>query len=298
MGESVTNAMLAIEEIQNLIFTYQGQQVILDSDLAQLYGVSTGVLNQAVKRNLNRFPSHFRYAIPLNDLRNLKSQIVISSFEGHGGRRTTPYVFTEQGVAMLSAVLKSEVAIQVSIRIMEAFVAMRRYLVSHAAVFQRLNLVEKKQLEADQYFERIFKALEQGYEMPTQGVFFEGAVYDARRLVEDLVKKAKQELILIDNYVDRSTLDVFCVKQPKVKVICFTAQDSDALQRATDLFNRQYGGMQIRVFRQSHDRFLIIDQQQCYHLGASLKDLGKKWFAFSRMDGMTPMLLSRLPKDE
>lgn len=279
------------EEIQNLILHLRGQQVMLDSDLAVLYGVETKVLNQAVKRNLTRFPEHFRFQVEFDELQNLRSQFVTSNLGVQGGRRYAPYVFTEQGVAMLAAVLKSEMAVSTSIQIMDAFVAMRKYLVSHAAVFQRLSLVERKQLEADQQFERIFKALEKGYDPHEQGIFYEGSVFDARLFVERLVNRAKRELILLDNYVDATTLGIFASKQRSVKLRIYTKKRTVLLEQQLAAFTQQYGAVDLQLFSGAHDRFLIIDRQECYHFGASLKDLGKKLFAFSCMDSLVAELL-------
>lgn len=290
--------LLAIEEIQSMIFTFKGQQVMLDSDLAALYGVETKVLNQAVKRNLARFPAHFRFEVTKGDLPNLRSQFVTSSWEGHGGRRYQPHVFTEQGVAMLAAVLKSDTAVAVSIQIMDAFVAMRKYLVSHAAVFQRLQMVEWKQLEADQNFTKIFKALEQGYDPQQQGIFHEGQVFDAFQFTRQLIQKAERSIILIDNYMDDGTLHIMSAKRPGVVLRCFTRTKSPTFMRAADLFNQQYGALEIKHFEGAHDRFLIIDHQKCYHFGASLKDLGKKLFAFSRMDDWCDDVMRALPPTE
>lgn len=295
MQDFQPRSMLAVEEIQNMIFTFKGQQVMLDSDLAALYGVETKVLNQAVKRNLARFPAHFRFEVTKDDLPNLRSQFVTSSWGAHGGRRYQPYAFTEQGVAMLAAVLKSETAITVSIQIMDAFVAMRKYLVSHAAVFQRLQLVESKQLEADQHFEKIFKALELGYDPQQQGIFYEGQVFDAFQFTSQLIKKAERSIILIDNYLDDAMLRIMSAKKPKVVLRCFTRTKSPAFIRAAELFNQQYGELEIMHFDGAHDRFLIIDHQKCYHFGASLKDLGKKLFAFSRMDDWCTDVMRALP---
>lgn len=197
---------------------------------------------------------------------------------------------------MLAAVLKSETAITVSIQIMDAFVDMRKYLVSHAAVFQRLQLVESKQLEADQHFEKIFKALELGYDPQQQGIFYEGQVFDAFQFTTRLIQKAEASIVLIDNYVDDGTLQLLSVKKNGVLLRCFTKTITPALTRASDLFNKQYGGLELIPFNGSHDRFLILDDQRCYHFGASLKDLGKKLFAFSRMDNLRQDVLKVLPE--
>ncbi len=283
--------VLKQDEIQSLILHLRGQQVLLDSDLALLYGVETKVLNQAVKRNLTRFPEHFRFQVSFEEVRNLRSQFVTSNFGHQGGRRYAPYVFTEQGVAMLAAVLKSETAVLISIQIMDAFVAMRKYLVSHAAIFQRLTLVERKQMETDQQFDRIFKALEKGYDPHEQGIFYEGAVFEARLFAERLVSRAKQELILFDNYVDGTTLGIFARKEKQVRLHLYTKRSTTLLEQQLAAFIAQYGAVDLHVFTGAHDRFLIIDRQECYHFGASLKDLGKKLFAFSRMDSFVADLL-------
>jgi phage regulator Rha-like protein len=287
-------ASISVQEIQNCIFTVNGQQVMLDSDLAQLYGVETKVLNQAVKRNIERFPAHFRFEISMESLKNLRSQFVTSSFGYHGGRRYQPYLFTEQGVAMLAAVLKSDIAVQVSIQIIEAFVEMRKYLISHAAIFQRLQWVEKKQLEADQHFEQLFKALEAGYPVQKQGIFYDGQVFDARVFVSQLVRSAKSSLVLLDNYVDENALHLCSKKGKGVSLTIYSRQFQPAFLADAALFNAQYGGLTCEKLATLHDRFLIIDGQQLYHFGASLKDLGKKWFAFSRMDVFTESLLQQL----
>jgi hypothetical protein len=269
-------SLLSIQEIQNCIFTVNGQQVMLDSDLATLYGVETRVLNQAVKRNIERFPAHFRFEVSFELLQNLTSQIVMSSLGPHGGRRHQPHVFTEQGVAMLSAVLKSDVAVKVSIQIMEAFVEMRKYLISHAAIFQRLQLVEKKQLEADQHFEQVFKALEAGYPTKQQGIFYDGQVFDARVFISQLVRSARKSIVLIDNYLDENTLTLFTKKQKEVQLTMYSKHFKSSFLTDIALFNTQYGGLKCEKMSLAHDRFLIIDEQQLYHFGASLKDLGKR----------------------
>ena len=201
-----------------------------------------------------------------------------------GGRRYNPYVFTEQGVAMLSAVLRSDVAVQVSIQIIKAFVAMRKFLLQNASVFQRLDQVELKQLKTDEKLEQIFKALEAGKPALTQGIFFDGQIFDAYVFMSSIVKKAEKEIILIDNYIDESTLTLLSKKNKNIKVRLLTKNISKQLQLDVKKANEQYGAFEIQAFEKSHDRFLIIDGITVYHIGASLKDLGKKWFAFTKMD--------------
>lgn len=284
----------AQKEIENRIFYFRGTQVMLDSDLATIYQVETRVLNQAVNRNIERFPELFRFQltevefenwksqIVMSENHNLKSQNVISSV--HGGRRTLPYVFTEQGVAMLSAVLRSDVAVKVSIQIINAFVEMRKFIANHYGLLQRMEGIERKQIETDQKFEQVFKALESKNAIPNQDVFFDGQVFDAYELVSKIIRSAKNSIVLIDNYIDESTLTHLSKKTKAVKVLLLTKTVSNQLTLDVKKANEQYGDFEIRVFVNSHDRFIIIDNSDVYHLGASLKDLGKKWFAFSKMD--------------
>jgi len=212
----------------------------------------------------------------------LKSQSVISS--NHGGRRYLPYAFTEQGVAMLSAVLRSDIAVQVSIQIMDAFVAMRKLIASHSGLLQRMEGLERKQLETDHKFERVFKALESKEVIPAQGVFFDGQVFDAYEWTSKIIRSAKSSIILIDNYMDETTLTHLAKKAVGVKVYLLTKTISKPFKLDLQKANKQYGDFEAKAFTHSHDRFLIIDGKEVYHLGASLKDLGKKWFAFSKME--------------
>ncbi|HQI03838.1 MAG TPA: ORF6N domain-containing protein [bacterium] len=264
-------------------------QVMLDSDLAELYGVSTKVFNQAVKRNTDRFPERYMFTLIDDEFVSLRSQFVTSNKkEGRGGRRYLPNVFTEQGVAMLSAVLKSETAIQISIKVIDAFVEMRRFILENARIFQRLEFVEKKQIEfkseSDKKFDILFKALE-NYELhPKQGIFFEGQVFEAHKFVSDIVRSAEKSIILIDNYVDDTVLTLFSKRKQGVALKILTKNLSKQLQLDTQKFNEQFPPAEIKEFNHSHDRFLIIDGKDLYHFGASLKDLGRKWFGFSKMD--------------
>jgi len=255
---------------------------MLDSDLAVLYQTETKFINRAVKRNPLRFPEVFMFQLSESEWSNLKYQFGTSS--EHGGRRTTPYVFTEQGVAMLSAVLNTERAINASIQIMQAFVTMRNFLVNNASVFQRLDKVELNQLKTDEKLEQIFKALEAGKPEPTQGIFFDGQIFDAYAFFSGIIKKAKIEILLIDNYIDENTLTHLSKKSKTVKVILYTKTISKQLILDLKKANEQYGGFEVHCFEKSHDRFLIIDGNTVYHIGASLKDLGKKWFAFTKME--------------
>jgi hypothetical protein len=278
--------------IENRIYSIRGVQVMLDSDLAELYRSETKIINRAVKRNQARFPQTFVFQLSEKEWNNLRFQLGTSSL--HGGRRTLPFVFTEQGIAMLSAVLNTETAISVSIKIMQAFVSMRKFLLQNASVFQRLDQLELKQVQSEEKIERIFKALESGQPEPDKGIFFDGQIFDAYTFVSSLIKKAHQEIILIENYPDDSVLTFLSKRSKDVKATIYTKSNTKAFQLDLEKHNAQYPEIQIKAFSQSHDRFLLIDRKELYHLGASLKDLGKKWFAFSRMDEMAGILLKQL----
>lgn len=293
------NQQLPVEnKVESLIRVIRGQQVMLDRDLAELYGVETRRLNEQVKRNIERFPEDFMFQLTSNEFDNLKSQIAISSW---GGVRKLPYAFTEQGVAMLSGVLKSPTAIEANIRIMRAFVSMRHFMVNNVAFFQRLETIEFNQLESnkvqakilahqevqDHRIDEIFRRLDEGMYKPKQGIFFDNQIYDAYSFVSELVKSAKQRIILIDNYVDETVLTLLDKRGENVSATIYTQQVSRQFRLDVDRHNSQYPPIEVDVFRRSHDRFLCIDDT-VYHVGASIKDLGKKWFAFSKMEDFKP----------
>ena len=293
------NQQLPVEnKVESLIRVIRGQQVMLDRDLAELYGVETRRLNEQVKRNIERFPEDFMFQLTQNEFDNLKSQFATSSW---GGVRKLPYAFTEQGVAMLSGVLKSPTAVEANIRIMRAFVSMRHFMVNNAAIFQRLETIEFNQLESnkvqakilahqevqDHRIDEIFRRLDEGMYKPKQGIFFDNQIYDAYSFVSELVKSAKQRIILIDNYVDETVLTLLDKRGENVSATIYTQQVSRQFRLDVDRHNSQYPPIEVDVFRRSHDRFLCIDDT-VYHVGASIKDLGKKWFAFSKMEDFKP----------
>jgi len=302
------NGLTAMDEkgIKNKIYTICDTQVMLDEDLAVLYEVSTKALNQAVKRNIERFPQNFMFQLNDIEYKNLRSQIVIPSDNGLRSqivtikskrgthRKYLPYAFTEQGVAMLSAVLKSETAVKVSIQIMEAFVAMRKFLLTNAQLFQRINKTEQKLLEHDDKFERVFSLIENKGVKPEKGIFFNGQIFDAYKFFSDIIRSANNSIVLIDNYIDDSVLTLFAKRENNVKVTIFTKGISKQLLLDLKKYNAQYPPVEIKEFKQSHDRFMIIDNREVYHFGASLKDLGKKWFAFSKFDKEAFTILDRL----
>ncbi len=199
-------------------------------------------------------------------------------------RKYLPFVFTEQGIAMLSGLLKSTVAIRVSIEIMNAFVEMRRMLASNSVLFHRLDKIELKQLETDQKFEEIFKALESNKLQSERGIFYNGQIFDAYTFVSDIIRKAESSIILLDNYVDDTVLTLLGKRNDNVTATIYTKNISNQLRLDLQRYNSQYPAIEVELFSDAHDRFLIIDDTELYHIGASLKDLGKKWFAFSRMD--------------
>jgi len=296
------------DNIKSRIYTLRGMQVLLDEDLAELYDIGTKVLNQAVKRNSERFPQHFMFQLTNIEFESLKSQIVtlntnlksqiVTSNKRWGGRRNLPYVFTEQGVAMLSGVLKSDTAVRVSINIMDAFVAMRRFLASNAQIFQRFDMVERKQLEfeikTDHTFEKVFDAIQSKDITPEKGIFFDGQIFDAYTFVSDLIRTAEKSIFLIDNYVDDSVLTLLSKRKKEVRVIIFTKDIPKQLALDVVKYNSQYPQIVVREFKEAHDRFLIIDDAIVYHFGASLKDLGKKWFGFSKFDKEALSMLEKL----
>ena len=287
--------MIKHVNIENRIFTVRGIQVMIDSDLAKIYGTETKFINRAVKRNPTRFPGAFVFELSEKEWEDLRFQIGTSS--GHGGRRTLPNVFTEQGVAMLSSLLNTETAIRASIQIMQAFVNMRKFLLNNASVFQRLHQIEIKQLQSDEKFEKIFKALEAGKAQPDKGIFFDGQIFDAYSFVADIIKKANNNIILIDNFVDESVLTLLNKRKKNVSAFIYTKNNTRELQLDVEKHNAQYPMVSVKKFPNSHDRFLIIDNKELYHIGASLKDLGKKWFAFSRMDSLVNQVLNQLKED-
>lgn len=285
-------------DVKGLIYVVRNQQVMLDSDLALLYDVETKVFNQAVKRNENRFPERFRFQLSLEEYERLRSQTVTSN--GRGGRRYLPYAFTEQGIAMLSAVLRSDIAVETSIRIMDAFVETRQFLANNAALFERIGQVELKQLEyqkkTDKRLDQVFAYIESAPPEATQKVFFDGQLFDAFSLIVELVRKAQREIVLIDGYVDIPTLNILAKKAAGVDVTIYTLPNTRLTQADIDTFNYQYPALTVRHTSTFHDRFMIIDGSGGYHIGSSLKDAGKKCFAITKIeDGqMIDDILERL----
>ena len=317
------------QTIENKIFTIRGIQVMLDKDLAELYGVETKVLNQAWKRNIERFPEEFCFQLTKEEVEILRSQIAALNTENISSRSQTatlnteneilrsqivtlrsgewgkhskylPYAFTEQGVAMLASILKSETAVKVSIQIMNAFVQMRHFISANGSLFARLDSVEKRQIETEEKlnrnllridekldineknFEKVFDALEAA-DLPKQGVFCDGQIFDSYKFVSDLIRKAKTSIVLVDNYVDDTVLSMLDKRKAGVSVTVYTQSISKQLTLDLQKHNAQYAPIDIRLIKNFHDRFLFLDEKTIYHIGASVKDLGKKVFGFSKL---------------
>ncbi len=281
---------LNAESLKRKICGLRGTQVMLDKDLANLYEVNPRRLREQVKRNIDRFPKDFMFQLQKEEVDFLVSQNAIPSIKSLGGH--LPYAFTEQGVAMLSGVLRSDTAIQVSIHIINAFVSMRKFFAKNVDFLTRLDAIERKQVSYETKMELLFAALD-SYK-PKQGVFFEGKMFDAYELVSKLIKDAKKSIVLIDNYIDETVLTLFSKREKDVNVIIYTKEITEQLILDLKKFNSQYDSIEIREFNKSHDRFIIIDNKDVYHFGASLKDLGKKWFAFSKFDKESLNLLDKL----
>ena len=273
------------DELRRKIFTIREVQVMLDRDLAELYEIPTKQLNLAVKRNRSRFPEDFMFKLDKSDIN--KENILRFQFEtsssSHGGIRYFPNVFTEQGVAMLSGILNSKKAIDVNIKIMRAFISIRKFILKNTEIIARLDKIEREeilfQIKTTENFEKVFDAMQS--RLPEAGIFFDDQVFDAYVFVSDLIKTAKKKIILIDNYIDESTLNIF--SKTNVKTIIYTKEITKQLELDMKKYNEQYDNIELKILKESHDRFIIIDNDT-YHIGASLKDLGKKWFAFSKID--------------
>ena len=281
------------KEIQSMIYTFRGRQVMIDRDLAYLYNVETKALNQAVKRNINRFPESFRFQISDDE----KDELVTNCdrFKTLKHSSLNPYAYTEQGIAMLSAVLRSDVAVEVSVKIMNSFVEMRKFLLSNREMFARLDRVELKQLETDKKLEEVFDYIATTKEVK-QKIFFNGQIYDAFSLMVEIVEKAEKELILIDNYVDVNTLNILSKKKDGVNVLIVTSGNGNLTDKDVAKFNSQYPKLAVKISNDFHDRFFIIDRNEVYHIGASIKDAGKKSFGITKLDveDLTKSLLAKV----
>ncbi len=297
--------ILTNDEIKNLIYTIRGRQVMLDSDVAMLYHYETKRINETVNRNKNRFPESFCFQLNEDEFKVLRSQIatlnenetinnrlmsqVVTLSEKQRGRhrKYLPYVFTEQGIAMLSGLLKNDIAIQVSINIMNAFVEMRKFIYTNKNVFERVikieNQIDEKFSDYDKKFDVIFNKL-QSEENIKQRIFFNGQIWDSYSLIVDLIKKASNKIIIIDNYIDDSVLKMLSKKRENVEVNILTSEKSNIKNLDIDKFNKEYPILKVEKTNKFHDRFIILDEKEMYHLGASIKDLGKKCFGINKIE--------------
>ena len=265
---------------------------MLDSDVAMLYHYETKKINQAVKRNIDRFPERFCFKLTEEELETMWSQIVTTSKledNKYRSKKYLPYVFTEQGIAMLSGLLKNEIAVQVSIKIMDAFVEMRKYINLNKHLFEKVVTIEskmdKKFIEYDKKFDVVFNQLQQE-ENIKQRIFFEGQIYDAYSLIIDIIKKANKKILIIDNYIDDSVLKMLTKKNKNVEVVILTSDKSNIQKIDIQKFNKEYPTLKVAKTNKFHDRFIVIDNKEMYHLGASIKDLGKKCFGINKIEDL------------
>lgn len=282
-----------IESIKDHVYMLRGEQVMLDSDLAEIYGYEVKRLNEQVKRNKRRFPEDFMFQLTREEVELVKSQFATSRnetfFEGQdGGRRKLPYAFTEQGIYMLATVLKGELAERQSIFIMRAFKEMRHFIANNALMFEKINSIELKQLEyqkdADEKFVRIFEYMSNHMES-NQKIFLDGQIFDAFSLLTEIIEHAKTDIVLVDGYIDVATLNILAKKNAGVDVLAYTLPSARITTQDISNFNAQYPTLTVKKTTAFHDRFLIIDGVEGYHIGASLKDAGKKCFGMNKIEG-------------
>ena len=288
-----TTELKIVESIRDHVYMLRGEQVMIDSDLADIYGYELKAMNQQVRRNIDRFPEDFMFQMTRDEVELVKSQFVTSRentfFSGQGGgRRKLPYAFTEQGIYMLATVLKGELATKQSIFIMRAFNKMRHFIANNVLMFEKINSIELKQLEyqkdADEKFGRIFEYMA-NHEEDNQKIFYDGQIFDAFSFLADIIGHAKKEIILIDGYIDVITLNILAKKNAGVNVFAYTLPSTRITAQDINNFNAQYPMLTVKKTIAFHDRFLIIDGVEGYHIGASLKDAGKKCFGMNKIEG-------------
>ena len=286
VNEKLKEIIDEVEDIKNLIYNIRGKQVMIDSDVANLYNCETKYVNRVVKRNIERFPEEFCFQLTENEFRVLRCQFVTLNNNGRGQhRKYLPYFFTEQGIAMLSALLKSEIAVKVSINIMKAFTEMRKFLIYNGQLFQEIDNIKFQLLEHNKKFDKVFNELQKNSQDEfKQRIFFEGQIYDAYSLIIDIIKSSKLKILIIDNYIDDSILKMLSKKNKDVEVVILTSQNCNINSLDINKFNKQYPILKVARTNKFHDRFIVIDNKKLYHIGASLKDLGKKCFAISKIN--------------
>lgn len=324
------NMHFSQQDIENLIYVIRGTHVMLDRDLAMLYGVETKALNQAVKRNSNRFPEDFMFQLTQEETIGSRSQFVTlngnesvsrsqivtlneDSVESRSQFATLktkrgqnikylPYAFTRNGIAMLSSVLRSQTAVEVNVSIMRAFTVAQQFFAANAQMFQRIEVIEHSQLalatrqeNTDKKVEQILKRLDDKNATPTQGIFFDGQIFDAYTFVSDLIRSVKKSIVLFDNYVDDTVLTILDKRKAKVSATIYTKNITKQFSLDLAKHNAQYQSIEVKSFDKVHDRFLCIDNP-VYHIGASLKDLGKRWFSFNKMEMTAKELMGNTKK--
>ena len=286
------NLIITENNIKDKIHTIRNLQVMLDRDLAELYGVETKHINQAVRNNQDKFMEDFYFELTNEEFEYLRSKNLTANFSK---TRTNPKVFTEQGIYMLATILKSKVASQVTVYIIKTFANMRKILSQNILMFERFERIEQRLTIHDEKFDKLFDALEDKTLKPKQGIFYDGQIFDAYIFINDLIKIVQDEIILIDNYIDETVFTLFS-KYSNIKIKIYTANITKQLKLDFQKYQTQYQNIELFEFKNSHDRFFIIDKKEVYHLGASLKDLGKKWFAFSKFEIKNLKILDYLKK--
>lgn len=286
------NLIINENDIKNKIHTIRNLQVMLDKDLAELYGVETKHINQAVRNNQDKFMDDFYFELTNNEFEDLRSKNLTANLSK---TRTNPKVFTEQGIYMLATILKSKIASQVTVYIIKTFANMRKLISQNILMFERFERIEQRLNIHDENFDKLFEALEDKTLKPKQGIFYNGEIFDAYVFINDLLKLATNEIILIDNYIDETVFTLFS-KYLNIKIKIYTSNITKQLKLDFEKYQTQYKNIELFEFRNSHDRFLILDKKEIYHLGASLEGLGKKWFAFSKFEIENLKILDYLKK--
>lgn len=284
--DSEIQIISSVDDIKNRVYWIRGKQVMLDSDLAILYGYEVKRLNEQVKNNIKRFPLDFMFQMTGEEVEDLRSKFSAANIKPK--RRVLPYAFTEQGIYMLATVLKGELATKQSIFIMRAFKEMRHFIANNALMFEKINAIELKQLEyqkdADEKFDKIFEYMSE-HEESNQKIFFDGQIFDAYSILADIIGHATKEIVLIDGYIDINTLNILAKKNAGVNVWAYTLPNAKISVQDINNFNAQYSTLTVKKTTAFHDRFLIIDGSEGYHIGASLKDAGKKCFGINKIEG-------------
>lgn len=284
----IENSLIPDNNIIDLIYEIRDTPVMLDRDLARFYQVKATRLREQVKRNVKRFPDDFMFQLTHKEVDYMVSQNAIPSKQVLGG--ALPYVFTEQGVAALSSVLTSERAVDVSIIIIRSFVALRKSVLNDRSFLSRLTHLERTQIKTEAQLDKIFTALNNNKDIQ-QGIFYKGQIFDAYSFISDIIRSANNSITLIDNYIDDSVLTLMNKRKPRVKLRIITRTHSKQVQLDIQKYKEQYSNVSVEINRDFHDRFLILDHEKVYHIGASLKDIGRKCFAFSLLEKQTGKIL-------